>query len=75
MNSNKELVLYVVVGKTMTSLAVSESAKQLGSRKVVRILTETLVQAPVFTSQFKALVEQLGITTLKQVFVLSLIHI
>lgn len=73
MNSNKELVLYVVVGKTMTSLAVSESAKQLGSRKVVRILTETLVQAPVFTSQFKALVEQLGITTLKQVFVCSVV--
>lgn len=70
MNEQEDFFLYIVAGKTTTSLAMPESSKQLGSRKIVRTLSEKLNNED-FESHFSSLIDQLSSEPIKKVFVCS----
>lgn len=70
MNEQEDFFLYIVAGKTTTTLAMPESTKQLGSRKIVRTLSEKL-NSDDFDALLSTLIEQLSHEPVKKVFVCS----
>ena len=65
----QEHILYVVVGKTITSLAIPQLDRPLGARKVVRTLTKNLQTN--FAIEFPLLVKQLIGEKIDEVYICS----